>query len=383
MTLRDAIRFFTEECRALAVMSIACGSADTIVTAESNGLSDNAVFDLASLSKLYTALLAMRLWEEGLLDLSAPVTQYAPAYANLSAVTVDQILGFEVALKTPIRIDAQSNAADAEKALLAAAPVPDLTGRRYNDIHAMIIRHVIEGAAGQPLFECLRERFLLPLGLGETRCQVPEALRGRCVSTDREHRIEGDRWYVREGILPGTVHDPKARVLAPDGEAFCGHAGLFATRADVAALCQAVLKERIVSRKALKRMAVNRTGVRRPDGSWTQCLGTLCYVKHPVQYHSEVPCYMSDHTLALSGFTGNHLAIDPSLGIFEFYLGSRVYNRLSTLIPPQGKQWTDFGLNADGTGCVDWPGEGPVISSVDYVHLKDEHYHAAVATLLK
>lgn len=382
MTLRDAVRYFTEESRSLAVMSIACGTAGHLITDESEGLTGDAIFDLASLSKLYTALLAMRLWEEGVLDLTAPVTRYAPEYRHLGDVTVDRILGFEVALKTTVRVDAQTDPEAAARALFSAAPVEDRSGRRYNDLHAMVARHIIEGATGQPLFDCLRDRILAPLDLRETWCHVPEALRSRCVSTDLEHRIEGERWFVRAGIRPGTVHDPKARAIAPEGEVFCGHAGLFATRDDVAALCRAVLREQVVSRSTLKRMALNRTGIRRPDGSWTQCLGTLCYVKHPVQYHSEVPAYMSNQALALSGFTGNHLAIDPSLGIFEFYLGSRVYNRLSMLIPPPGKTRTDYGLAPDGTGCVDWPGEGPVISSVDYVHLKDEHYHTAVAALL-
>ena len=382
MTLSDAIHYFTEESRSLAVMSVACGTADSVTYAASDDLSADAVFDLASLSKLYTALLAMRLSEEGLLDLSSPVTRYAPAFTALRDVTVEQILGFEVVLKTPQRIDEQPGAETAAQTLFAAAPAPDTTGRRYSDIHAMVMRYVIEGAAGRAMFDCLTDRVLAPLGLRETWCHVPEAVRSRCVSTDREHRIEGDRWFVREGIASGTVHDPKARVLAPEGEVFCGHAGLFATRGDVVRLCQAVLNEKIVSRSTLSRMAVNRTGTRRPDGSWTQFLGTLCYVKHPVQYHSEVPAYMSDQALALSGFTGNHLAVDPATGIFEFYLGSRVYNRLSTLIPPPGKQRTDYGLTPDGTGCVTWPGEGAVISSVDYVHLKDLHYHSAVAEVL-
>ena len=47
-----------------------------------------------------------------------------------------------------------------------------------------------------------------------------------------------------------------------------------------------------------------------------------------------------------------------------------------------GKRLTDYGLGADGIGTVDWPGEGKVISSVDFVHLKDAHYHPEVADAL-
>ena len=124
--------------------------------------------------------------------------------------------------------------------------------------------------------------------------------------------------------------------------------GLFSTAGDMAELCRAILRGEVISREDLRDMARNRTGRPLPGGGWTQHLGLLCYVRHPVQYHSEVPVYMSGGTIALSGFTGNHIAVDPERGLFEFYLGSRVMDRLTVLIPPPGKSVTDYGLSADG-----------------------------------
>ena len=384
--LEQAVRYFTRESRSLACMSVACGDAGRVLRAlggeadlDGRPVRGDSVFDLASLSKLFTGLTAMRLRAAGRLDFDAPVTRYAPQFRHLDGVSVGRVLGFEISLQTPERVDAQPDAKRAEAALFAAVPRPNGEGRAYSDIHAMAARYILEGAAGLPLMECVRREILEPLGMRETWCRVPEAVRTRCVSCDREHRIEGARWTVREGIAPGTCHDPKARVLSPDGAAFCGHAGLFSTAGDLVRLCQGVLRGDVLSREDLAEMARNRTGFRRNDGGWTQHLGLLCYVRHPVQYHSEVPVYMGDRALALSGFAGNHLAIDPERGIFEFYLGSRVLNRLTVLLPEEGKTRADYGLAPDGTGCVDWPGEGKVISSVDFVHLKDEHYHTAVA----
>ena len=104
MTLRDAIRFFTEESHIMPGLSVACGTADKALTAlggladEDNGtpLTKDAIFDLASLTKLFTALIVMRLREEGRLDLHRPVTDYAPQFRHLSGVTVDQVLGFQL-----------------------------------------------------------------------------------------------------------------------------------------------------------------------------------------------------------------------------------------------------------------------------------------------
>ena len=383
--LERAVEYFIHGSRSLACMSAVCGDGTSlrsamggVTGADGAPVTADSVFDLASLSKLFTALAAMRLRAAGRLDFGAPVTRYAPQFARLGGVTVEQTLGFSVGLRTPERIDAQPDAASAEAALFACAPYEVGEGRAYSDIHAMVARYVLEGAADEPLTEILRRELLDPLGMRGTFCRVPEAVRPRCVSHDREHRIEGGRRTVREGVAPGTVHDPKARILAPDGEAFCGHAGLFSTAGDMARLCRGILRGDVLSREDLRFMARNRTGVRRRDGSWTQHLGILCYVRHPEQYHSEVPVYMSDEAIALSGFVGNHIAIDPARGLFEFYLGSRVQDRLSVLVPPPGKTLADYGLAPDGTGTVDWPGEGPVVSSVDFVHLKDAYYHPFV-----
>ena len=384
--LSRAVDFFVRGSRSLACMSIVCGTRETVRTAMGGVISPDGtpvaadtIFDLASLSKLFTALTALRLRAAGTLDFAAPVTRYAPRFTRLEGLTVEQVLGFQAGLRTPSRIDAQPDAPSAERALFACAPYDVGEGRAYSDIHAMVARHILEGAADLPLADLVRRELLLPLGMTETFCHVPEALRGRCASHDREHRIEGETWRVREGVAPGTVHDPKARVLAPEGEVFCGHAGLFSTAADLTRLCRGILRGDVLSREDLRDMARNRTGFRRRDGGWTQHLGLLCYVRHPEQYHSEIPVYMSDAAIALSGFVGNHLAVDPERGIFEFYLGSRVMNRLTVLIPPAGRTLADCGLAPDGTGEVDWPGEGKVISSVDFVHLKDAHYHPEVA----
>ena len=62
---------------------------------------------------------------------------------------------------------------------------------------------------------------------------------------------------------------------------------------------------------------------------------------------------MGGRAISLSGFVGNHIALDPERGIFEFFLGSRVQDRLTVLLPPPGRTLTDYGLAPDGTGAVD------------------------------
>ena len=363
-------------------LSVACGTKDQVITAL-GGLADedtnmpltaDSIFDLASLTKLFTALLVMRLREDGCLDLSRPVTAYAPQFVHLDGVTADQVLGFEIALTTTARVDMQKTP-EAGRALLFDIRPGEVTGRAYSDMHAMVLKHVVEGAAGEDYASLLNRLILRPLGMNNTYIVVPESKRSLCVSCNNEHRMERGHHIRRDGVLPGTPHDPKARVLYPEP---CGHAGLFSTRGDLVKLCQGLLRYDVLPKDALLFMSRNRTGHRREDGSYQQYLGAQCYVKHPIQRHSEVPLYESDKAISLSGFTGHHLSVDVETGVFALFLGNRVQNRLTVLVPEAGKSITDYGLNADGTGSLVWPDGREVWSSVNYVYQKDEHFHAAV-----
>lgn len=387
--LNEAIRYFTEEKKIMACMSVVCGDANHeahamggCINRENDPVREDSIYDLASLTKLFTALTVMRLHEEGLLGLNAPATRYAPQYKGLEGITVDQLLGFEVLLTTPERVDTQPDRKNGLRQLHAIEAKQHGANRYYSDMHAMVLGDVVAGASGMKLEDCMRSRIFAPLGMHETTAYVQQTKRIRCVSCDGEHRIERGRYILREGIAAGTPHDPKARLLSPEGTDLCGHAGLFSTVGDLTKLCRGMLAEKVVSRASLRAMARNRMGRKQPDGSWTQYLGSQCYVKHPYQYFSEIPVYMSDQAIGLSGFTGHHLSVDPETGIFVVCLGNRVLDRLTVLVPESGKTLTDYGLNADGSGQIRWSDGSMVYSSVDYVHQKDAQLHSRIARLL-
>ena len=374
----DVLDYYLRQTHITACLSLAGGDANHSVTAMGGGVGPHSLYDLASLTKLFTGLTVMRLREEGLLDLSRPVTDYAAPFRELSGITVDQVLGFEVALQTDERVDTQKSPEEGLRQLFSIRPAAN-GNRAYSDMHAMVLRYVIEGAAREPYMQAVQRRILSPLGMQETYQPVPEERRGDCVSFDREHRVERGQYILREGIAPGMPHDPKARLLWPEA---CGHTGLFSTLPDMIRFCEGVLRGDVVSRDSLRFMARNRTGHRREDGSWTQFLGSQCYVRHPDQYYSEIPAYESDQAIGVSGFTGHHLSIDPETGVFALFLGNRVQDRLTVLIPEPGKSFADYGLNPDGTGQITWPDGRKVWSSVNFAHHRDEHFHASLAKLL-
>ena len=380
--LMRGICFFTRETEILSSLAAACGAGDRMEYAADGDCTGSSIFDLASVTKLFTGLCLMRLKEEGLLDFGRSVFSYDSRFVHLRDVPVEQLAGFTVTLKTPVRLDECPDREEAEQALFAAAPAERPVRRVYSDIPSMILKYVIEAAAGQSLADCVREMILKPAGMEETWAKVPAERLGDCQSYDREYRIEGARRILRTGWKPGVPHDPKAAVMQGDSGDLCGHAGLFSTVGDMVRFCRAVLAGKIVSDASLREMAVNRTGIRHANGSYTQYLGYQCYVRHPEQYWSEIPVYMGSRAFGIGGFTGNHVSMDPARNLFTVFLGNRVQNRLTVLVPEEGKTLTDYGLNADGSGKYIWEDGTMISSSVQYVHQKDAHFHRAVMEAL-
>ena len=385
-TLDAAIRYFTRDTGIMDGMLLACGTEDRELYALDGAVREDSVFDLASLTKLFTGLCALRLKEEGLLDFSRPVFAYDPRFAALKDVTVDELASFRAELRTAGRLDACETREEALRCLFGTVSLGAPKGRAYSDIPSMVLKYVIEAAAGTTFLRCVEETVLRPAGMTETWARVPEARRADCVRYDGEYRLEKDRRIHRTGPEAGVPHDRKAAILQQDPGELCGHAGLFSTAGDMARFCRAVLGEKIVTGASLRAMAENRTGHRRPDGSYSQYLGIQCYVRHPDQYFSEIPDYMGMRAFGNAGFTGNHLSVDPERGTFVFFLGNRVRERLTVLVPEEGKTLEDYGLNADGSGRFRWTEPDGTVreipSSVKYVHQKDEHLHRAVAQVM-
>ena len=381
--LLKAVQYFTREKAILDGVSVACGSGNTTAEAMDGAVRENSLFDLASVTKLFTGLCLMKMKEEGLLDPGRPVFDYDPRFRFLKETTVWELMVFAVTVRTPVRLDACADRDSAMEALFGATAAPHEDVRRiYSDIPAMILKYVLEKVSGMPFMDCVRKTVLEPAGMTETWAAVPEERKKDCVCYDREHRIEKDQYILRTGLRPGVPHDPKAAVLQGDAGDLCGHAGLFSTRGDMVKFCRAVLERKIVGEESLKEMAVNRTGRKRANGGWTQFLGVQCYVRHPQQYYSEIPCYMGMRAFGIGGFTGNHVSVDPERDAYTVVLGNRVLNRLTVVSPEEGKNLEDYGLNPDGSGMFRWPDGEVIPSSVKYVHQKDEHLHKVIAEVL-
>jgi CubicO group peptidase (beta-lactamase class C family) len=148
----------------------------------------DSVFQIGSISKVYTATLVLQLAEAGELDLDAPVGSVLPEFAVADAeatksVTVRQLLTHTSGIDGDFFHDTGRGDDCVARYLEACADLrqnhaPGAT-MSYCNSGFKILGRVVEVVTGQVWDTALRERIVEPLGLAQTVTLPEEALRFR------------------------------------------------------------------------------------------------------------------------------------------------------------------------------------------------------------
>ncbi len=142
-------------------------------------------FRIASTTKQFTAALVLQLWEEGRLELDAPVGRYLPEYPRPQGdrVTLHHLLTHSSGIPDYVGLPgfyatiARREHTPAELvALTSALPLEFEPGSRwsYSNSGYVLLGLVIERVTGKPYERVLRERILDPLGLADTGYDRPD-----------------------------------------------------------------------------------------------------------------------------------------------------------------------------------------------------------------
>jgi CubicO group peptidase (beta-lactamase class C family) len=130
-------------------------------------------FHFASVTKMATAALALRLVEQGRLGLGDPITRWYPAWRGDRSATVRDLLGHTAGTKDPTdaalaRLDRRGRPLTV-RGYIHAAPRPGPRTRQaeYSDVGFVIAGLVLARAAREPLARAMRRRvFDVPGGAG-------------------------------------------------------------------------------------------------------------------------------------------------------------------------------------------------------------------------
>ncbi|MFJ5533438.1 serine hydrolase [Streptomyces sp. NPDC093261] len=279
----------------------------------------DTIFDLASLSKLFTSIVAMQQIQSGRLDLNGRVVSYLPEYASNAKgdITIEMLLTHTSGLPadpTPA-LWAHPDLPSRVQAILDTVPQYEAGSTYlYSDLNMLSLQLVLERVTGRTLDVLVRDGITVPLRMHDTMYNPPASLKPRI--TAEEYEIGPGE--PQRGLVWGQVHDENA--WAMNGVA--GHAGVFSTVRDMAVLAQCLLNggiyagHRILSEESVTRMMTNYNQ-RFPGDS------------HGLGFELDQRWYMgridSTATMGHTGFTGTTIVIDPLSRSIALQFSNRVH----------------------------------------------------------
>ncbi|MGN9909659.1 serine hydrolase [Phytohabitans sp. LJ34] len=281
----------------------------------------DTIFDLASISKLFTTVVVLRQVEAGRVDLDAPVARYLPEFAagGKADVTVRMLLTHTSGL--PAFLPLWSSHPTPEARLAAAVATPLATGARpggqyvYSDLGLIALGELAHRVTGHTLDVLVRDQITRPLSMVDTAYNPPASLRSRIAATEYQP-------YAGRGMVWGEVHDENAWSLG----GVAGHAGLFSTAADLAVFCQMLLNggqykgRRVLRGSTVRAMLVNYNAALEPSYPESDRGLGLELNKHWYMGPLASPVSFG-HT----GFTGTSIVVDPLSHSFVILLSNRVH----------------------------------------------------------
>jgi D-alanyl-D-alanine carboxypeptidase len=164
-------------------------------------IDDQTIFELASLSKSFTALAVMQLQERGLIDLAKPLVRYMPDIPkSWGAITVHHLLSHQSGLPDGLNLwpRRQLNALDFKAMMkrLTAQPKLDFEPGRhaaYSNINYMLLAHLVEVVSGEPFAEYLKTKVFEPAGMKSSSLlrSAPEQVMQQALSYAEGLKIHG------------------------------------------------------------------------------------------------------------------------------------------------------------------------------------------------
>jgi len=217
-------------------------------------VTDETVFEAASVSKTVTAWGIMKLAEDGAVDLDAPVEQYLtrwhlpPSEFDHNLVTLRRILshtaglsqggdpGMEPGEEVPTLVEALNGAVPSMGALHVAFPPGE--NYAYSSIAYSLLELVIEEVTGEPFTQYMQREILDPLGMVNSSFDMTPELRAkRAVGHDWHNTAMPEYQFATRGmgglrttstdlvlfvaaLMPGPNGEPVGRgVLTPESVA--------------------------------------------------------------------------------------------------------------------------------------------------------------------
>ncbi|MGW3088375.1 serine hydrolase [Streptomyces sp. NPDC001108] len=281
-------------------------------------MAEDTVFDLASVSKLFTSILAVQQIERGKLELEAKVAAYLPDFAGggKQDITIRHLLTHTSGFRSWIPLYKAPTREGKLRLLWDEVPAnPPGTVYLYSDLNLISLQLVLEKITGRAQDVLLREEITAPLGMHRTRYNPPAAWKPKVAATEDARQP----WSgLDRGLVWGEVHDENAHSL--DGVA--GHAGVFSCAWDLAILARTLLNGGVYGRSRI--LSDASVDLLFTDFN-TAFPGDAHGLGFELYQHWYMGAMATPRTAGHTGFTGTSLVLDPTTDSFLIVLGNSVH----------------------------------------------------------
>lgn len=271
-------------------------------------------YDIASVTKVFTALVLLRLVQEGRVDLDKAVSHYIPEFdteLKKNKVLVRHLVTYTLDLRLPSLASLKEQAPLEIIMTILEAPLQGDPGERvlYVNATAILMGLIAMNVTNTSLGKLIQEFFLEPLGLLHTTLS-PLAL----FNKERIAPTEICPW--RKKTLQGEVHDESTHILQKCFD--LGAAGLFSTVPDLLTLGEVLINRgrmrgnQYFSPETIRSMC-HRDGEQERVFAW-------CHNAH--RYMGK-KC--SQETFGMTGFTGCSIVCDYARGVGIVLLSNRTW----------------------------------------------------------
>ena len=290
-------------------------------------MAPDSIFDLASLTKLFTAAVALKAVESGVLDIDEQVAEYIPGFR--AGVTLRHLLVHVSGLPAVRQLWTVRGGREERSAALLNSPTEAAPGERYlySCVGYLVAGLLLERTLGASLPELVARFITDPLSMADTAfCPDPAKLARVAAMEDSSH--------VGRGMVRGEVHDEASWSLGGIG----GNAGLFGTARDLLMFAEMLRRSgrhpetraQVLAEESVEAMTTDhlRPGFRGMVG-YGQGIGPR------IADRTFMGTRVGDRAFGHTGFTGTSLVVDPERDLVVIVLANAVHPvRGRTLMGP-------------------------------------------------
>ena len=185
-------------------------------------INEDTVFDVSSMTKMFTAILLLKKAEKGEIDLEKTFSDYSPLLKNID-IKIISTLKFGINIRTDGRVDEQGIDPSERIRRLLNSNVVDENTFIYSDIPYMLVPLLFGETVEEAVNNYLEEFYKLyrdELGLTNTGYSTINMTGGIVEIQDGK--------YIR-----GRIFDPKASIFEREVGYISGHAGVTTTTQDL------------------------------------------------------------------------------------------------------------------------------------------------------